>query len=117
MRARLLTVLVLLGGLSSGQAAGLSGRAAFVFTSLVRQAGLKPVNCPGNLGNAHTRCAVTLASKFQVQKKLSAWKGWKQTDPWQAGSAAFTSNGKDGYAVSAIDRIGQKGTLFILSEF
>lgn len=116
LRTCTLCLVLMLAGAAS-PALAFSGRAAFVFSSLVKQLGLKPVTCPGKLGNPHTRCAVTLASKAQVQKAASQWKGWKQTDPWQEGSAAFTSNGQDGYAVSALDRIGAKGALFILSEF
>lgn len=95
----------------------LSGRGAFVFNSVVKHAALKVRPCPGKIGNSRTRCAVTMTPKNTVQRHVASWKGWKITDPWRADSAAFTSNGKDGYAVTVIKRIGQKGTLFIWSEF
>lgn len=104
--------------LLSGSGSALSGRAAFVFTSAVKAAGLKAVPCPGKLGNSTTRCATGTAERRVTQQKLSAWKGWKQTDPWRKDSASFTSNGTDAYILSVMPRIGSsKGSLLIFSEF
>lgn len=111
---RLLPLLVLLAGAASA----LSGRAAFVFTHAVKAAGLKAIPCPGKLGNSTTRCATGTADRKVTQKKLSAWKGWKQTDAWNRDSASFTSTGTDGYIVSVLPKIGSsKGSLLIFSEF
>ena len=99
-------------------ALALGGRAAFVFNQIVPHAGLKSVPCPGKLGNANTRCATASADASATRKKLSAWKGWKQTDPWKGDSATFTSNGLDSYIVTVMPKIGtRKGSLLIFSEF
>lgn len=112
--ARLLLLIAFL----SWHAAALSGRAAFVFNSALKVAGLQALPCPGKLGNATTRCAVGSADHKVTQQKLSAWKGWRQTDRWAKDSAAFTSNGTDGYAVTVMPKIGTKtGSLLIFSEF
>lgn len=96
----------------------LSGRAAFVFQNAHRHASLKAVPCPGKLGNNKTRCATASADASATRKKLTAWKGWKQTDPWKGDSASFTSNGLDSYIVTVMPNIGTgKGSLLIFSEF
>ena len=108
--------LVLLSLLSVAPA--LSGRGAFVFSNAVKAAGLKAIPCPGKLGNTATRCATGAADRKVTQQKLSAWKGWKQTDAWSKDSAAFTGNGVDAYIVSVLPRIGTgRGSLLIFSEF
>lgn len=119
MRRFFLTGAMIIASTLSVQAkeAPLSGRAAFVIQSVAKHAALKIKPCPGKIGNSRTRCAVTLAPKKQVQRDITRWKGWKMTDSWRSDSATFTSNGKDGYAVSVIQRIGNKGTLVIWSEF
>ena len=96
----------------------LSGRGAFVYTSVLKAAGLRAAPCPGKLGNSHTRCALSGEPAGTVQARLSHLKIWKQTDPWKAGSTGFTSNGLDQYVVTVMNKIGSKhGTLIIFSEF
>lgn len=116
MKIHLTSLLAVL--LLSAPAGALSGRAAFVFQSAVKAARLKVVPCPGKLGNASTRCATSSAERRVTQKKLSGWKGWKQTDTWVKDSASFTSNGTDAYILSVLPKIGSsKGSLLIFSEF
>lgn len=104
--------------LCASPASALTGRGSFVFSSAVKFAGLRPLPCPGKLGNAQTRCATSSTDKTQVQAKLSKYKGWKQTDPWKAGSAGFTSTGTDQFIVTVMNKIGGgKGSLVIVSEF
>lgn len=110
------TVLVVV--LLTATAQALSGRAAFVFSSAMKQANLQAIACPGKLGNDHTRCASSDTDASSTRKKLSTWKGWKQTDPWKGDSATFTSNGSDGYIVTVMPKIGsKKGSLLIFSEY
>ena len=112
-----LNTALLLGVLSLSSASALSGRGAFVISSVNNFAGLKTVAWPGKMGTAHTSCASSAAGKANLQAKLSAYKGWKQTDPWKAGSAGFTSTGTDQFIVTVMNKIGGKGQLVIISEF
>ncbi len=98
-------------------AQALSGKGSFVFGRVVKSASLRPAPCPGKLGNQHTRCALSGESRATVQNRLSHYKDWKRTDPWKAGSTGFTSDGKDQYVVTVMNKIGSKhGTLIIFSE-
>lgn len=113
-RSTILTLIVLL----SAPASALTGRGSFVFTEVTKFAGLKATPCPGKLGNKDTRCATSSTDKAAIQAKLTRYKGWKQTDPWKAGSTGFTSTGTDQFVVTVMNPIGsKKGTLLIFSEF
>ncbi|SMB97458.1 hypothetical protein [Deinococcus hopiensis] len=86
-----------------------------LFQALTKQTGTKAIKCPGKLGVGGTLCATSALPKAKTQAKLSAYKGWKQIDPWAHDSATFTTNQVNAYIVSVFNNLSGKGSLLLLA--